>query len=158
MQQLTCRPIAENDIPLLTTWLNKPYILKWYENPEDWLLEIRERNTTFQFVKHFIVLDGQLPIGFFQYYPCEQAKEAWYGNLPLAGTYSIDYLIGQEDYLGKGYGSTMIALITDAVFSLPDAARVIVQPDADNSPSCNSLLSNGYLFDNENALYCKTKP
>jgi hypothetical protein len=41
------------------------------------------------------------PIGFCQYYLCAQADEDDYNIFPKDGTYSIDYLIGEIEYLGK---------------------------------------------------------
>ncbi|MDR2899105.1 MAG: GNAT family N-acetyltransferase, partial [Clostridiales bacterium] len=76
---------------------------------------------------------------------------------PLNGAYSIDYFIGEEIYIGKGLGKAIIGLLTDKIFSLKDAQRIIVQPDEENNASCNSLLSNGYVLDGENNVYIKLK-
>jgi RimJ/RimL family protein N-acetyltransferase len=104
MNRIALRPINERDLALLTLWFNKNYILKWYHDADEWLHEIKERHGVFSWIKHFIVLDGETPIGFCQYYDCFYAKEDWYSVNKPHDTYSIDYLIGEESYLRKGYG------------------------------------------------------
>ncbi|WP_242831276.1 hypothetical protein [Desulfitobacterium dehalogenans] len=63
-QPLYLRPIEDGDIALLEKWLNKPYILRWYEDPAAWIDEIEQRNGSFAFINHFIVMDGSRSIGF----------------------------------------------------------------------------------------------
>jgi len=157
MESLELRRIQDSDISIMRRWLYKDYIIKWYEDPEAWIKEIAERDNEFKFIKHFIVLYEEKPIGFCQYYTCLDAEEEWYGEIPLEGTYSIDYLIGEEEYLGKGFGKAIIGLLVQKIFLLDDAKRIIVLPEQDNKPSINSLLANGFYFDEKNRLYIKTK-
>ena len=158
MDLLSMKPLQDANIPMMEAWLKKEHVKKWYENPEDWLLEIRERLGEFSFIKHFIVYFGEQPIGFCQYYPCCEAGEDWYGDLPLEGTYSIDYLIGEEEYIGKGLGKATIKLLTAEVFSITRSQRIIVQPDAENTASCQSLLANGFEFDADRSIFIKYNP
>ncbi|MDX9871868.1 MAG: GNAT family N-acetyltransferase [Clostridia bacterium] len=157
MNSIKLRLFSDEDICLMERWLQKEHVKKWYENPDDWLIEIKSRQAEFKFIKHFIALHNDVPIGFCQYYKCADANEDWYGDIPLSGTYSIDYLIGEEMSLGKGFGKRIIALLIKEIFSLTDSERIIVQPDDDNKASCNSLLANGFIFNNDNSLYLKSK-
>ena len=157
MDLLKIRVFEDNDIILMKTWLNKEHVRKWYEDPNDWLTEIYRRFDKFSFVNHFIALYDNKPIGFCQYYTCADANETWYGDIPLAGSYSIDYLIGEENYLGKGIGKAIIDLLVKEVFSLNEAQRIIVLPEIENTASCKSLLANGFTFDEKNKLYLRTK-
>ena len=99
-----------------------------------------------------------MPIGFCQYYLCSKANEDWYGNTPIEGTYSIDYLIGEKNFLGKGYGKETIKLLENEVFSFKEAKRIIVQPELENKASCATLLACGYTYDKENRVFLKSKP
>jgi hypothetical protein len=80
MKALSLREINNSDIALLTKWLNKDYILKWYHDTDDWLREINGRNDEFSWIHHFIAMDGETPAGFCQYYDCCDANdmENWY--------------------------------------------------------------------------------
>lgn len=157
MDLLKIRVFEDNDIILMKTWLNKEHVRKWYEDPNDWLTEIYGRFDKFSFVNHFIALYDNKPIGFCQYYTCADANETWYGDIPLVESYSIDYLIGEENYLGKGLGKAIIDLLVKEVFSLNEAQRIIVLPEIENTASCKSLLANGFTFDEKNKLYLRTK-
>jgi len=158
MSRITLRTVNDEDIGLLTEWLNKDYILKWYHEPNDWLHEINRRNDKFAWVHHFIVMDGKTPVGFCQYYDCFDANdmEDWY-DVPRSGeTFSIDYLIGNETYLNKGYGKAIVKLLTDTIKQTECARQIIVQPEKENHSSNHVLLANGYIFDEQMNCYCKS--
>lgn len=157
MNKMVFHPIQDEDIPLMKEWLGREHVSKWYGSPEDWLEEMARRNSDFSFVKHFIVrLEGQ-PIGFCQYYTCIEAQEDWYGHVPLAGSYSLDYMIGEERFLGQGLGKAIVAWLIRQVFSLDESQRIIVAPEPENSASCRSLLANRFVFDERNNLYLLSK-
>lgn len=157
MDRIVLRKVRDEDIPLLTTWLNKEYILKWYHDSEEWLVEINQRNGAYSWIHHFIVTVESVPIGFCQYYDCYDANnlEDWYSVSRPNDTYSIDYLIGNEAYLGKGYGKAIVNLLTDIIKDIEQGKQIIVQPEKENIPSKRVLLSNGYIFDKEKHYFYK---
>ncbi|MDR0930041.1 MAG: acetyltransferase [Oscillospiraceae bacterium] len=147
---MTLRPLTDADIALMETWLNQPRIKRWYDPIEEWLEEIRERQGKFAWLHDFIYMDGEAPVGFGRYYDCYDSVglEDWPGRrFETPGeVYSIDYLIGDETYLGKGYGAELVRLLTEAAFQC-GAREIIVDPDSDNAPSNGALRANGYRFD-----------
>ena len=154
------RVFEDDDLQLLGKWLNKKYIKKWFEvqdvcTIDDWLYEVKNRKDKFKWLNHFIALCGDCPIGFCVYYKCVDAKEEWYGDISLDGAYSMDYLIGEEDYLGRGFGKKMVEKLMEMIFSHKDAERIIVQPDKGNKASCGVLLKNGFIL--EDNIYGITK-
>ena len=157
MEKIQLRIFQDQDLKLLKEWLKQDYILTWYSEPEDWIKEVEERHGTFHWINHFIVDSGEESIGFCQYYPFHNSGETWNGNISKEGTYSIDYLIGKREYLGKGLGCQIVCLLTEKIFEREDAKRVIVQPEPENDASCNTLLSAGYEYEEENKLYLKLK-
>jgi len=164
---LLLRVFEDDDLQLLDKWLHKGYIKKWFEVPdictiEDWLHEVKNRNGEFRWLSYFIALSDGFPVGFCTYYKCVDAKEQWYGEISLNGVYSIDYLIGEEEYLGKGIGNKIIKELMEMIFSHEDAKKIIVQPDKSNKASCGVLLSNGFVYDKEvygitREEYCTSK-
>jgi len=151
------RTFKDDDLPLLDQWLHKEHIKKWFEVPDictidDWLHEVKNRDGEFAWINYFTALWEACPVGFCLYYQCIDAKEDWYGDTPLEGTYSIDYLIGEEDYLGKGIGKEIIAKLVTMIFAHDNAKRIIVQPDKRNKASCNVLLANGFIFDEDSDI------
>ena len=157
-KELILRPLNDTDIALLTLWLNKDYILKWYHETDEWLAEINDRHGTYTWIHHFIVMDGKTPIGFCQYYDCYDANdmEDWYNITVPGDTFSIDYLIGNEAYLGKGYGKAIIRLLSDTIQAVEGAKRIIVQPETENHASNHVLMANGYVYDEQQKYYCKS--
>ena len=99
-----------------------------------------------------VELEGK-PIGFCQYYEYRHSGEDWHGNTDINGTYSIDYLIGDTEYIGKGFGKNIIQLLIKEIKLHKYAKRIIVQPEQENKASCNTLLSCGFSFDTVNEIY-----
>ena len=157
MHHLVFRTVQDADMGLLAEWFKKDYILKWYHDAADWLHEIRERNNKFAWIHHFVVMEGQTPIGFCQYYDCYDANdmEDWYSVTQRGNTYSMDYLIGNEAYLGKGYGKSIVKLLTDTIQHKEQARQIIVQPEQDNHSSNHVLVANGYTYDTQREYYYK---
>ncbi|MDR2038867.1 MAG: GNAT family N-acetyltransferase [Bacteroidales bacterium] len=154
---LTLRPVEDSDIPQLTIWLNKEYILKWYHDAGEWLHEIRERNGSFSFLNHFMILKGSTPVGFGQYYDCFDAQEEWYSIDRPHAVFSIDYLIGEEEHLGKGYGKEIVSMLIKEIYRLSPNAEIIVQPDNENITSCKVLLANGLIYDEDKGYFLLKK-
>ncbi len=147
------RKLQDADIPFLTQWLCAPHVTRWFEHPQAWLDEVTKRHNEFSWLHHQIMEYQGKPIGFCVYYACLDAKEEWYGSFPLEGTYSIDYMIGDGAYIHKGLGKKMVQALINLVQEKEDAQRIIVHPDENNKASCNTLLSLGFVFDEENGFY-----
>lgn len=152
-KKLYIRELKDSDIELFTSWLNKDYILKWYENPADWLNEVENRDDEFKFINHYIVMCDDIPIGFCQYYDCYYAKEEWYDVKNSNSLFSIDYLIGEEEYLNKGYGKAIINILTNSIKHNTSAKQIVVQPEKENIPSNKALQSVGYVYDKKRGYY-----
>lgn len=152
---LELRLLNDADIPLIEIWLNKEHVRRWYEIPDlgitidDWISEIKEHKGEFQWITYLIVTWQERPIGLCLYYKCEDSKDEDFGTLPLTGSYGIDYLIGEETFLGKGLGKGIITLLVDQIFTLQDAQRVTANVDVNNKASERALISCGFkLVDN----------
>ena len=155
--QILLRPFWDADVARMEQWLMKPHVAKWYHHPEDWLHEVKSRRDEFFFLSHFIVEFEGIPIGFCQYYDCfdtqkhEVWDEAWLSDIQKGHTFSIDYLIGEPEHLGKGHGKKIVQLLTEKV-RLLSGKRIIAQPDAENIPSLQTLKSSGFSY-NSNVLF-----
>lgn len=157
---LELRLLNDSDIPFIEIWLNKEHVKRWYEildlgiTINDWISEIKEHKGEFQWITYLIVLWQDRPIGLCQYYKCVDSSDEDFGTLPLTGSYGIDYLIGEESYLGKGLGKGIITLLVDKIFSLQDAQRVTADIDKNNKASEKTLLSCGFkLLDTGSSRY-----
>lgn len=138
-------------------WLKLPHVEKWFHEPQNWIDELDDRFDRFSFITHLIVLDGDNPIGFCQYYPVIDAGEKWYGRIPLENTYSIDYMIGDTDYLSRGLAPKIITLLTEKIFKETNAKRIIVKPEEENLKSRRALAKALYDYDFDNCVFIKYK-
>jgi aminoglycoside 6'-N-acetyltransferase len=146
------RPLARSDFPLLCGWLTQPHVLRWWADdasPEgveaDYGASIDGSEPCDVFIAH---RDGTA-IGLVQRlrlaaYP-EYLRDIE-AIVPVpAGTWSIDYLVGDPADTRRGWGSGMVAAFTrrlwedDAV-----AAAVIVPVHAENVASWRALERAGY--------------
>lgn len=147
------RPIEDSDLPMLEAWLRKERILKWYDDADEWLGEMRERHVAFAFLNHFIALADGAPIGFGQWYDCFDAREEWYAVERPGEMFSIDYLVGEDDYLGQGYGKAIVRALIEAVKQRHPAAQIVVQPELENAGSCRALLASGFVYDKDKEYF-----
>lgn len=156
--RLTLTTFTDDDMGRMKGWLAKDRVRAWYTHPEAWLYELENRAGEYAFVRHFIArLDGR-PVGFGQYYPVAAAGEPEYASYPADGTYSIDYMLGEDDCLGRGLGADLVAALVSAVSALPDARLVVVDPDEANAASRACLASNGFSLDPSTGVFTLRLP
>lgn len=153
MSKINIRKLQDSDMDLYIKWLYKDHVVRWFTDTEDWVREVKERTKEYTWIRHYIVeVDGN-SIGFCQYYDYSKSKEDYQGTIDINGTYSIDYLIGEEDYIQKGYGKQIILELINVISKENNAKRIIVKPEMDNIESCKTLESAGFKYDTKNELY-----
>ncbi len=150
---LTFRKVEDTDLPIIERWLRSERILKWFHDTEDWLSEVRQRGGAFSWIRYFIVAADDQPIGFCLWYDCFDAKEDWYTVERPNEMFSMDYLIGEDDFLGKGYGKAIVATLMKMIYEQQPNASIVVQPEPENLLSCGVLKSNGFVYDGEKKYF-----
>jgi putative acetyltransferase len=144
------REFTLEDLNIMGVWLAQDYIQKFWGDPQDWIKEISE-NISADWVKYFIV-ECNTPIGFLQYYETDKAPQGEWSNEPI-GTVGIDYLIGNIEYLGKGYGSKIVRLLIDYIISKNHYDYIVADPIEENVSSIKVLENNGFK-QNTSGLFC----
>ena len=152
---INIRKMNKSDLETFKKWLYKPHVAKWYHEPESWIEEAEKSDSEFNWISHCIVEIKGKSIGFCQYYACEDSDEDWAGYTKLGGTYSIDYMIGETEFLSKGYGKEIVRKLEEKIKYHHDAKRIVVQPEKDNKASRGVLLSSGYLLDDKKDIFVK---
>lgn len=120
------RKMDMDDLTIFKKWLSKPHVAKWYEHPLDWIYEIEKQDSEFNWIHHFTVEHEGKPIGLCQYYACKDSDELWEGYTELGGSYSIDYMIGETDYIRKGNGRQIVLNLAKIIIRHKDAERIVV--------------------------------
>ena len=96
------RPLAESDLPLLRTWLEREHVRLWWREPIEYELA---QELTGRFV---IVVDGR-SAGMIQTYDGE-----------------VDLLIGEEELTGRGLGAQILSQFVEEEMS-GDVAFALVE-------------------------------
>ncbi len=152
--RLTLRPFSDDDIAFMEKWLAQPHVARWYQYPDHWLRELRERAGEFSFITHFIAEYGSVPVGFCQYYDCHfaQAHEVWNDHWRISErkgeVFSLDYLIGEPGYLRRGLAKEMVLQMMERLRNI-GARTVIAAPEKENTASCRVLEACGFEYDGE---------
>ena len=143
------REFKPEDLNNIRVWLEQDHIQKFWGDSQDWIDEISQ-NISADWVKYFIV-ECNTPIGFLQYYETDKAPRGEWSQEPI-GTVGIDFLIGEKEYLGKGYGSKIVRLLVDFIKSKNVYDYIIADPTGENSTSIKVLVNNGFR-QNSNRLF-----
>ena len=145
------RRLERDDFPRLSWWLSRPHVKAWW--PEEAGLrpiELRYGPAVdgTDATELFIVeVDGQ-PAGMAQRYRLEDNAD-WQKSLEPSGRHEhavgIDYLIGEETFVGIGVGPVMIAGLAAATWEhYPDTGEIVVAVQQGNRPSWRALEKAGF--------------
>jgi len=149
---LTVRPLARADLTRLSRWLAEPHVAEWWRDPSDlpsveaaYLPCLDGTDPT----EVFIIEAAARPAGLIQRYLVAD-HPGWDRAMRATGTVSgcaagIDYLVGEPDLRGQGYGTAAIALFTSLTFRrYPQADAVVAVPQQDNVASWRALERAGF--------------
>ena len=144
---LRLRPLTEADWPTLQTWYEDPDVLYWSEGDPVLSRTLDETKAIYRAVSQtafvFLVLLHDEPIG-----------DAWLQrmNLPLiqarfdpeVDLRRIDLVVGRKDLWSRGWGTRIIALLTQLGFD--DGAEAVFACDIkpDNVRCLGAFRRNGY--------------
>jgi len=115
------RPLGRADFPLLSTWFAAPHVAPWWKEPSD-LDGVEARYGPvvdgIDATEVRIVTLAGVPVGLVLRYRIAD-EEAWRTTLAPSGApldaFGIDYLIGDPDRIGRGFGPRMLtAFVADS--------------------------------------------
>lgn len=146
------RPIARSDFAMLSRWLRTPHVARWWA--DDWSDEGLEEMyggcvDGTEPAQVFIAERAGRAIGLAQRfridaYPVYREELAVLADIP-AGTSSIDYLIGPEDAIGRGWGAELIEAFTARLWhDDPGTTSIVVPVHAQNRASWRVLERAGF--------------
>ncbi len=147
MEAIGFRALERADYALLSGWLAEPAVRRWWNHDPG--LEAVERDFGPSIdgadrADVCIALADGRPFGLIQRYPIADTQEyvdELSAVLPVPPhALSVDYLIGEPAYRGRGLGARMIAAFIDQAWSaFPEAMDVIVPVSAANEASWRAL-------------------
>ncbi len=148
---ITWRPLVLADFPLLRSWLEQPYVARWWNHEtsdealdRDFGLAVRGLEPA----EMYLALWSGQPFGLVQRYRIEDFPEyvdelAAIVDVP-PGAMSMDYLIGEPAFTGRGVGTEMIrSMLTRSWDECPAATCFLIPVHADNHASWRALAKAG---------------
>lgn len=150
-QVISFRQVTAADFPLLGRWLARDQVARWWNH--DYSAEGVARDfgpaaRGEEPAEDFLALVDGVPFGLaqrsrFDDYPDYRAEVAEHVEVP-PGTVTIDYLIGEDEAVGRGLGTRMIKALVDRTWTdHPDAPVIIVPVVAGNIASWRALEKAG---------------
>lgn len=148
---ITFRNLKEKDYELLHRWIKtNPYVKKWYylgRQPRLKTLENKIKKRIADKEKWCIKIaqiDG-VDFGYIQAYPVD-GNGNWTRQVKVYDyTVSLDYFIGNIDYIHKGYGSLMINSFIDE-FLKEKYDYAMISPDPINRASIRTCEKCGFNY------------
>jgi aminoglycoside 6'-N-acetyltransferase len=144
------RPMARGDLPLVTKWRQSAHVHRWWQSDG----EPTEERVAAQYGPD---IDGMTPtrmwvaevngrsIGFLQDYRLSDYPE--YALLtPDPAAIGVDYAIGDEQWVGRGYGTRMLwAWVNRTRHRFAEASAYFSAPDHRNLASLRMLEKAGFV-------------
>ncbi len=149
LPQISFRPVAEADFPMLWRWLAEPHVRAFFQKTPISLEEVAAK-----FVPRIrgevptrchIALHGETPFGYLQSYRNADWPE-WAAMIGRGGGASIDLHIGDPAFLGRGFGRGMLAAyVRDVVFPhFADLSEVYIAHEVTNVAALAASQAAGF--------------
>jgi len=137
-------------LSIVEKWLQKPHVKKYWDDGETWKESYEKYvlRTSSDVVKQFLVYFQNRPIGYIQYYWAGKVGDGWwkgYGD-KIVG---IDMYIGEEDYLGKGHGTSFLKEFIQMLYNNLDIEKIIIDPTPDNERAIRCYEKVGFIGQKE---------
>lgn len=144
MDGIRLRSATVEDAPLLRHWDEQPHVIDSDPNDEwGWEEELgREVDWREQLLAE---LDGR-PIGFLQIIDPAREETRYWGEDCPEHLRALDIWIGEEQDLGKGYGTRMMELAIERCFADPRVTAILIDPLVSNVRAIRFYQRLGFRF------------
>lgn len=143
------RPLKEEDIVLLTEWLNREHLQKWWSAEKVTLKDVQKkylpRISKDDAARPFIVMLDDRPAGYIQYYFADKGDPGWWPDKPAAGVLGIDQFIADSSDLGQGLGTQIIIQFIQFLKEEIDIKEIRVDPHPDNFRAIRCYEKVGFI-------------
>ncbi|HZD66673.1 MAG TPA: GNAT family N-acetyltransferase [Acidimicrobiales bacterium] len=144
---LRFREMRLGDLGLVTEWLDRPHVARWYlagSSVGRETAELRESIVGTGAVHALIVAEMDRPVGWCQWYRCGDDPEWAFEVGAEPGDVGIDYAIGEPHRIGRGVGTALVAGVVRIIRRQRPSVGVVATPDGRNIASRRVLEKNGF--------------
>lgn len=140
---INLRPATIADLPILRHWDEQPHVIASDPNDDwEWNSELLKN---FDWREQLIAeIDGK-PIGYVEIIDPHLEEHHYWGD-SSPNLRAIDIWIGEENDLGKGYGTIMMNLALQRCFAASEVTAVIIDPLASNTAAHRFYERFGFKF------------
>ncbi|MFK7908903.1 MAG: GNAT family N-acetyltransferase [Chitinophagales bacterium] len=140
---LQLRKTKPTDLPTLQHWDKQEHVIE--SDPNDgwnWEVELtREPDWRQQLIAEI----NEKPIGFIQIIDPAKEETHYWGDIE-ANKRAIDIWIGEQENLGKGYGTQMMQLALEICFADLEVNEVLIDPLESNTKAIRFYKKLGFVF------------
>lgn len=151
-ETITWRPVVEADFPLLSDWLSRPHVHRYWHHdftPDGVARDFGPGTRGDEAGEDLLVSVDGIPEALVQRSRIEDYAEDFRELSAIvdvpSGAVTIDYFVADSARTGRGLGTAIIrAIIADTWSSYPDCLAVIVPVVAGNTGSWRALEKSGF--------------
>ena len=149
--EISFRSVTIEDCKLIRHWIkSNEFVRKWYYNNKIPKLQTLEKKVnkklTEKKISIKIVLYNNQPIGYIQSYAVD-GNGAWTNKVKVfENMVSIDYFIGNINFIHKGIGSKMITEYIEKEICKNSYKYVLISPDTTNLAKKRLMEKCGFTY------------
>ena len=149
--KLSFRKICVEDAEMIRNWIKfNEFTRHWYyfdKTPRLATIKNKiEKKYTEPRTKAMIVLVDNQPMGYIQSYPVD-GNGNWTKQVKVAeNMVSIDYFIGDLNYIHKGLGPKMILEYIEQIIKKENYSIAMISPDPANKANCRCVEKCGFRY------------
>jgi RimJ/RimL family protein N-acetyltransferase len=140
----TFQPVSSKDRPLIHEWLGQPHIREWLHGPglDNTLQDLDQSFTGSGAFGHWMAFDGEVPFAYLLTSPVEVEDEWRRWCVSQGRAITLDVLICEPSYLGRGVGAPMIHRFLEERF--PEVSEVLIDPEESNTRAVRAYEKAGF--------------
>lgn len=149
--QISFRPLAIEDLPLLHRWLNEtPSVVEFYAHGEPipyekvckkYLPRVKGEDPT----TSYMIMYADTPIGYIQAYLWRDYSDLARAQGLDEESAGLDLFIGHADYLGRGLGPHVLrSFLQSIIFANPVVASCVILVEVRNTAALRAYAKAGF--------------
>lgn len=148
IDKVTFKHPEKYELPCILTWFNKPHIQEYFDHPETGKTIPDLKNYLSgkpHFITHWIAYHDQVPFAYLLTSEVMADENNIYGKWreKEGKTYTLDLLIGEEEFLGKGLSHLMIKKFIHDQFLA--ATAFLIDPETRNTKAIHVYEKAGFI-------------
>lgn len=127
----------------LHQWLQLSHVREFWDDGDRTLEQVKRHYGAEKGVKRYLFFIDNQPAGYIQSYEIDTESEYYRFSLPDKENMGIDFFIGNQDLLGKGFAIRVLAEFF--LHYCQNVKRIIVDPKPNNSKAIHIYEKYGFM-------------